>query len=191
MNIFMAEHWDINYKYITNCTIETPFVRKLRGGEAKFSDPQELIKYLKESKEASFMWTDCEDLMVLADMYQFRIKVITTKGATDKNVQERWIVPDPKLKEFAELQNVPIDDMILLHEDDLHFNLVVDKDSDLAMLGSLSYRFNVGPIMKEINEEEEIVIEHEENDDLSFKDVMKMIIFLKTRKMMKSRMNLV
>ena len=39
-------------------------------------------------------------------------------------------------------------DMVLLHVHDSHFNLVISKDSDLAS-GSLSYRFNVGPLMKE------------------------------------------
>ena len=39
--------------------------------------------------------------------------------------------------------------MTLLHQDDLHFNLVVNKTSKLATLGSFSYRFNVGPIIWE------------------------------------------
>ena len=38
--------------------------------------------------------------------------------------------------------------MTLIHEDDMHFNLVVSKDSNLATMGSLSHRFNVGPIAK-------------------------------------------
>ena len=37
--------------------------------------------------------------------------------------------------------------MVLKHEDELHYNLIVSKGSDLAQSGSLSYRFNVGPIM--------------------------------------------
>ena len=97
MNIFMAKHWDRKYKYITNCSEETPFFRKMKGGKAEYTDPSELLKFLRESDEGSFMWTDCEDLSVLTDMYQFRIKVITTKGATDKNPTVNWIHPDPKL----------------------------------------------------------------------------------------------
>ena len=37
--------------------------------------------------------------------------------------------------------------MVLFHENDNHFNLIVSEESDLATLGSLSYRFNVGPIL--------------------------------------------
>jgi hypothetical protein len=39
------------------------------------------------------------------------------------------------------LKDVDMDEMVLLHENDSHFNLVVNKESDLAAFGSLSYRF--------------------------------------------------
>ena len=35
--------------------------------------------------------------------------------------------------------------MIILHHEDVHFDLIVDADSDLATVGSLSYRHNIGP----------------------------------------------
>ena len=37
--------------------------------------------------------------------------------------------------------------MILIHKDEMHFNLVVKKNSKLATQGSLSFRHNIGPIM--------------------------------------------
>ena len=46
--------------------------------------------------------------------------------------------------------------MVLLHEDDLHFNLIISKHSDLAKFGSLSYRFNFGSA---INKKQDIVDE--------------------------------
>ena len=93
------------------------------------------------------MWSDSEDLSVLSDMYQLKIKIITTKGTEDTNPIVTWIYPDEELKEYAELKNVEIDDMVLLHENDMHFNLIVSKNSELATLGSLSYRSNIGPLM--------------------------------------------
>ena len=30
----------------------------------------------------------------------------------------------------------------------MHFNLVISKETDLVKLGSLSYRFNIGPFLK-------------------------------------------
>ena len=98
------------------------------------------------------MWSDNEDLVVIADMYQVKIKVITTKGSSDKNPTTSWIHPDEKLEKFAELsKKVDLNDMVLLHENDTHFNLFISKNSDLARLGSLCYRFDAGPIRE--NEE--------------------------------------
>ena len=94
------------------------------------------------------MWSDCEDLVVIADMYQMCIKIITTKGTYDDNPTINWIYPDKDLEKEAELSNVEIKDMVLFHENDAHFNLVVAKDSNLATMGSISYRQNIGPMME-------------------------------------------
>ena len=58
------------------------------------------------------------------------------------------------MKDFSELKNVELDDMVLFHEDDSHFNLVVSKNGDLATLGSLSYRFNVGPMVNSTDDKD-------------------------------------
>ena len=113
-----------------------------------FIEPEKLIRYLRTSEAAAYIWSDSEDFAIISDMYQLKIKVITTKGSSDKNPTENWIYPDVKLKKYAELRNVELNNMTLIHEDDMHFNLVVSKDSNLATMGSLSHRFNVGPITK-------------------------------------------
>ena len=123
------------------------------GGEIRFTDPEKLINYLKHSEEAAYIWSDSEDLSIIADIYQIKIKVITTKGKNDKNPIVNWIFPEESLKVFSDFTKADINDMTLLHENDIHFNLVISKNSDLAKLGSLSYRFNVGPLLKR-NEEE-------------------------------------
>ena len=95
------------------------------------------------------MWTDIEDLVLISDMYQIKIKIITTKGETDENPTLTWIYPDEEMKEHAELQNVDLDELVLFHENDSHFNLVVAEDSELATVGSLSFRSNIGPLMED------------------------------------------
>ena len=65
------------------------------------------------------------------------------------------------MKQFAELKDVDLKDLILFHEDESHFDLIINKNHDLATMGSLSYRFNVGPIL-ESNENETIEEEHVE-----------------------------
>ena len=149
MNFFFANHWYDRYQHLTQCSPGHPFVRKVKGENISFTDPVELIKYFKTSEDAAlYMWSDSEDFAILADMYQINIKVITTKGLNDEHPTVNWIYPDRKMVEFAELENVKLDDMVVLHEEDSHFNLVIAGDSDLAMHGSLSYRFNIGPVVE-------------------------------------------
>ena len=59
---------------ITPCSIDHPYSRKLKGGTVEFTDPEKLLKFLKCSEEASYMWTDSEDLTVIADMFQVKVK---------------------------------------------------------------------------------------------------------------------
>ena len=61
------------------------------------------------------MWSDSEDLAVVADMYQIKIKIITFNGPTDKHPIEHWIFPDETLKEHARIKDVDIGVLVLLH----------------------------------------------------------------------------
>ena len=145
MNLFFAKHWYKKYQFVSQCSVDHSFVRKHRDGDVNYTDPEELIKFLETSSKADHMWSDSEDLAVIADMYQIRIKIITTKGSKDTNPSVNFIYPDANLKDFAELKNVAMNDMVLLHEDDIHFNLIISGESDLAKCGSLSHRFSIGP----------------------------------------------
>ena len=148
MNDFKVKHWNRKYKLKTQCSPESPFVRKIgnKGEKISFTDSNKLFEYLVNADEADYMWTDCDDLIVLADMYQVKIKVITTKGENDENPSVNWIHPDEEMKEFSELKNVEIDDIVLLHENDIHYNLIIAGESDLAKIGSLSFMTNMAPI---------------------------------------------
>ena len=148
INDFKVEHWDRKYKLKTQCTVDSPYVRRIGSkGNVVFTNPEDLFEFIKNADDSEYMWTDCEDLVVVADMFQVKIKVITMKGENDENPTENWIYPDDQMKEFAELTDVKIDDIVLLHENDTHFNLIIDKDNDLAKVGSLSFMTNMGPLM--------------------------------------------
>ena len=152
MNLFWANHFYRKYQYITPCSSETPFKRNIKGELIEFSYPELLIEFLRTSDDAQYMWSDSEELAILADMYQMRIKIITTNR---KNPTINWIYPDKNLAEYAELKDVEISDMILLHQEENHFDLVVSRNSNLATKGSLSYRHNIGPTMVVDNEGED------------------------------------
>ena len=156
MNLFMAKNWFRKYQYITPCSSETPFVKQIKGKTISFTDPKKVIDFLKTSSEAAFMWSNSEDLAVLADMYQIRIKVITI-NRDDQKPTVNWIYPDDDLKDVAELKNVEMNDLVLLHEDETHYNLIISKNSDLALLGSISSR----------------LVEEESTKDKTYDDVEK------------------
>ena len=124
MNLFFSKHWYRRYQYISQFSEDHPFKRKLTDGEINYTDPEKLIKYLTHSSEADYMWSDGEDFHVISDMFQITIKVITTKGPNDQSPSVNWINPDMNLKDFAEL-SVKMNDMVLLHENDTHFNLIL------------------------------------------------------------------
>ena len=159
MNLQMAKYWSKRYVNLTQCSSDHPFKRKLGNQTISFTDPKALIKFLKTEK-ADFIWTDSEDLAVLADLYQIKIKTITSKGMKDEHPTVNWIFPDPDMKEFAELKDFDLDVMVLYHEDDCHFSLVIDKNSELALKGSISSRLSDTRI---INNDE--IIEKEANQE--------------------------
>ena len=100
INGFKVEHWYRKYQFKTQCTVESPFIRRIGNrGKISFTDPEKLFEYLKNTDEADLMWTDCEDLIVVADMFQVKIKVITTKGENDENPIVNWIYPDEEMRE--------------------------------------------------------------------------------------------
>ena len=158
MNKFMAKHWIRKYKDLTQCSQGSPFVRKLGLKTVRFTDPEALLEFLK-TEEAAYLWTDSEDLAVISDMYQVEIKIVTSKGKHDKNPTENWIKPDPDMRDVAELKDVDLETMVLYHENDCHFDLVIDKYSELAVKGSISTRLNDGVCVtadnKVVNDEKE------------------------------------
>ena len=153
MNHFQAKHWERRYQYITPCSPETPFQHQLKGGEVSFTNPENLLNFLKNSEEGGFMWTDSEDLTIIADMYQIRIKVITIKRKNDQNPTVNWIYPNEEMLRFAEIPNKGLE-MVLLHEDEIHYSLVVSKDSELATIGSLTKRMNITSFKETMDQSE-------------------------------------
>ena len=77
------------------------------------------------------------------------------------------------MKEFAELKNVDLDIMVLYHENDCHFNLVIDKHSDLAIKGSITSRLDVGNIENNEKKDKPDVKGTKDSDILKLKKELK------------------
>ena len=56
------------------------------------------------------------------------------------------------MKEFAELNDVKIDDVVLLHENDAHFNLITTEDNELAKTGSLFFMTSICSFLKTLEQ---------------------------------------
>ena len=168
MNKFLAANYD-NYKDIFPCSDKEPFIRQLKGELKIFKDPRELKEFLQSSQEAGYMWSDSEDLKLISDLFQIKIKIITTKGPADKNPTVNWITPDKNMNEVAELKDVEIADMVLLHENDNHFDLIVPGNSELIKYGGLSDRDDI--VQKNSDNENEIIekLERAQNSDIDLK----------------------
>ena len=177
MNKFMGHHWEKKYKYKTGCSEESPFIRKLGGGgEVVFTDPEKLKEYLINSTEAELMWSDSEDLSIISDLFQVKIKVITRTRRGNGDPTVNWIHPDEEMKEHADLKHVDMVEMVLIHDDDSHFNLIVAKDSDLATKGSLSFRANIGRFIENNDKEVAEMMDkqpNKETEDLEIKNEIK------------------
>ena len=158
-NIFLAENYE-HYKDIFPCSKSQPYIRRLKGEQKRFEDPEELKKFLLTSQEAGYMWSDSEDLKIISDLYQIKIKIITMKSSTDEDPTVNWIIPDKNMSDIAELKDVNIEDLVLLHENDNHFDLVVAESSELIKFGGLSDR----NIMSQNKNDDIIKTNEEENN---------------------------
>ena len=126
INIHTCDRWQYYQdKY------QFPYKRQIgaSGEYVVFKDENELLEFLRNDERADFLWTDSQELLAIANLYQVTIKVITTKGLDDKNPITNIITPDPDMKQYALLPPGVVPDMTLIHFENNHFNLLVSSES--------------------------------------------------------------
>ena len=136
INAHFVKYWEYWEKVFV-----FPFVRNVGNGKnIEIHNKEELFNFLLSSNEGAFMWRGQEDFCVVANTYQVRIKIITIRGYDDENPVVNIIEPNPEFAQFSELPAGTIPDMIVLHEYDSHYNLIVPSDSILAREGGLDHQ---------------------------------------------------
>ena len=119
----MADMWHF-YKN----KVSFPYVRQIgaAGDTVKYKVGQEkqFCDFLR-TKESAYLWSDSEDIQIMSNMYQMKIKIITTKGDNDKDPKVSWVGPDQELDEFKLLPQGIVPQMTLIHYDKVHYNLVI------------------------------------------------------------------
>ena len=132
MNTYIADHSDYYKNKGYWCSEDSPFEREcpsIKSGKVHFKNPEDLYAFLRFSEDGSVMWSDSEDLHVLANMYQFPIKVITYFTENTKEPTVNMIGLDPALAPYTKVQKGIISSMTLLHSNNTHFNLVINAQS--------------------------------------------------------------
>ena len=99
----------------------------------KFVDNDSPFDFLEVSSQAALLWSDSEDLFVLSNLFQLKIKVFTVFTEEKKSPTVNWIHPDITMVKEADMSVGQVPDMILFHTNGSHFNLVISKDSRLAL----------------------------------------------------------
>ena len=136
----LNNHFVQNWEY-WKTFISFPFEREVGiGKKKKFESENELFDFFLNSKDGAFMWRDHEDFAALANIYQFKIKIITVMHLDDPQPRVSMIEPDPG---FSCVKNSPtgaIPEMVLFHQNNVHYDLVVQKASKLAIEGGLDYQ---------------------------------------------------
>ena len=134
INMHFIKNWDY-WKEI----FVFPFERDVGNGKVVRCDNQEeLFEFLINSEESAYMWRGHEDFSAVSSAYQFNIKIITIDNDADPVVN--IIEPNPALIGVNELPAGKIPDMVLLHEKDSHYNLVIPENSRLALEGGLDFQ---------------------------------------------------
>ena len=128
INRHLCDRWE-NYKD----KYDFPYSRQVgaQGDWVHFENSKDFLEYLKNDSKADYLWTDSQELHVVANLYQVDIKIITTKGPEDKNPTINMINPNPELERYALLPRGIIHAMILIHFENNHFNLVISSKSRL------------------------------------------------------------
>ena len=139
---------DLNTNFVNNWDywkdkFEMPFIREVGNGrKVECKDEKELLDFLSNSEDGAYMWRDHEDFSLLSSLYQCNIKIITISGQNDPYPKVNMIEPNPELKSMNKYPKGYVPDLVLLHEKDLHYNLIIPKNSRLAMDGGLDFQRN-------------------------------------------------
>ena len=136
MNHLFIKHWDYwadKFNY--------PFIRNIGcGKQIRCANENELLKFFQDSEDGAFMWRGHEDFQIVANAYQVKITIITIRGMKDQNPETTIIEPNPDFKNYAEIPPGIISDMMILHEHDVHYSLIIPEDSRLAENGGLDFQ---------------------------------------------------
>ena len=175
-NEYIAQLWEYFKEHVT-----FPHTQMVGVNSVTFKDESEYLTFLTKNNKSGLLWMDHGDLQAVANMYQIKVHILTTNIASLEETKARWthLVPDQRLKSFSRI-SMKLPDMWVLHRDEQHFDLIIEKNSTLAKEGPIESVIEDEKIVtddgvetKNMGEDEEEVtagymgwqIDEEESDD--------------------------
>ena len=127
---------DNYYNYYQN-KIGLPYVETVGVGEksttVEIETDDDMIKFLRSDK-ALKVYSNTHELLAMANLYNIRINVFSYGGSGEDGWTQ--ICPDPKMVSEAQAKlGQCIQDAALYHSYDTHYDLLVKRDSRIALLG--------------------------------------------------------
>ena len=97
VNNHIADRWSFY-----SAKVSFPYERQVgvKGKWVKFDQPDQYLEFLR-SKNSEILWSDSEELLAIANLYQIDIRIITTNGAEDPNPTMNTVGPVEELKKFS------------------------------------------------------------------------------------------
>ena len=99
---------------------------------------EELLAFLR-SEDSLCAYSNYQELLAICNMLNIKIYVFTYGiGGVESSWSWRTVSPDPERAKHSDFAPGTVPDMYLYNSDDCHYNLLVEDNSRLAVLGLVS-----------------------------------------------------
>ena len=122
--------------------ITFPYTETVGVGKSKYTihleTETEYLGFLL-SERSMYCYGDNVDLAAISNVFNINIAILTY-GLSD-GLQPRWtsLSPDPVVSAFSQFAHPQIEDIYLIHSDNNHFDLLLDRHSRLAVEGPVPF----------------------------------------------------
>ena len=109
-------------------------MQRVGSGTRPFQNEAEYLNFLSNDTDSKLLWVDHQDWQVIANVYQMKIHILTDGVQGMEEPKARWthLDPDNRLESFKNIDVNIYGDMWVLHEDSMHFDLIIRKNSILS-----------------------------------------------------------
>ena len=137
----LVENWEY-YKLF----IEFPFMEKVGVGASSYRvcfDIEEDLKEFFLSEESLKCFSSSQlDYALVCNMFNITIGVFTYGNIFNEEPRLTFITPDSFMAQQSPFYDPSIKDMFLYHADNSHYDLLVPRNSTLAINGNISSMYN-------------------------------------------------